>query len=181
MTRRALLFLAIVSALGLAGRARAQIANTDLAIAASASSPTYAGVPITMTVVVSNLGPDSVTGVATNHDLPESAAVLATSVVHSDGRQFPGGCFVGTGRTHCNLGSIVPQANATVTIVFIAREGSHVLRSWTLAALHNDPNTANNVVELSLLVSSGAVPVASPFVLMIFAVVLALIAWMKLE
>ena len=133
--------------------------------------------PITLTLVVSNLGPDYVAGVVINNLLPDGTSVSSTSVVHCDGREFPGGCFVGTGSVSCAVGSLAPNQFATITVVFTAAQGRNSIRSWTFAGLNREPNLANNSVETSFTVlSSSAIPLSSQIFVVLLLVALALIA-----
>jgi len=180
---RAVTFCILIATLAV--RARAQFANADLELATHATSPAFATVPITFTVVVKNLGPDYVTGVEVNNQVPEGSAVSLATVVHSDGREFPGGCFVGTvgslaGSVSCSVGSIDVNQFATITIVFTAPEGHQTVHSWTFAGLNNETNLANNDVETTLQVlPAAAIPVASAFLLMLLGLALAIVGWVR--
>lgn len=111
---------------------------------------------------------------------------MSASVNHSDGREFTGGCFIGTvgsleGSVSCAVGSIASQQFATITIVFTAMEGQNVIRSWTFAGLNNESKLANNTVETSFSVlPATAIPLASPMVLALVMVAFCVIATWRL-
>jgi len=160
-------------------------ANADLALTARVSEPAYATAPITATIVVTNLGPDYVTDVRVENQMSADASVITAAVVHSDGREFPGGCFVGTvgslaGSVSCAVGSIASQETATITIVFTATEGQHAIRSWTFGGF--DPNGDNNIVNTSFPVLPAAeIPAASGIGLWLLFLALGGVGWTRLR
>ena len=172
----------ILASLAIATPGHAQFAIADLALNTHISQPAFATLPVTLTVIVTNLGPDYVTDVNVENQLPDDSAVISTAVAHSDHREFPGSCFVGTvgslnHSVSCSVGSISPNEFATITVIFRAADGGNLIHSYTFAGLDTDANLANNTVDTSFAVlPAAAIPTGSTYFLPLLVALLAIIA-----
>jgi uncharacterized repeat protein (TIGR01451 family) len=122
--------------------------------------------PETYTIVVTNNGPGTATGVTVTDILP--AGTTFTSANASQGS------CTGTTTVTCNVGSLNNGASATVTIVVQAPPTlGPVANTATVSTTSSDPNPANNSSTASFNVVA-AVPAMSPFALLLTAIALAL-------
>lgn len=135
-------------------------AVADLGVTVTATpNPVLVGNNLTYNITVSNAGPDDATGVTLtdNIAIPNGQFILV-SVTPS------AGTCTGTGPITCNLGTIAPAANATVSIVIaptINTAGSppqSVTATNTASVTSNeqDTNTANNAASVGATVNASA-------------------------
>lgn len=147
---RALFTCIVVSLVLMPGVAPAQLAGADLAIDKSDQpDPAVAGLPLTYTVTVENLGPGTASGVQLEDVLP--LQVGFTSVTSSQGS-----CSQLLLVVTCSLGDLADQAVASVTIV-VTPSGSGTLNN--VAAVESqtlDPNPLNNLATETTTVGGGA-------------------------
>lgn len=114
--------------------------SIDLAVTKNDSiDPAIAGNDLTYTIVVTNNGPSTATGVSLSDTLP--AGVTFSSVVASQGTASEsGGVVTGT------LGDLAPAASATITLVVgvdSATRGT-LSNTATVSATETDSNSAND-------------------------------------
>jgi len=115
---------------GLAGLAELAVTKTD------APDPVMIGQNLTYTITITNSGPDMATAVTVGDALPGN--VTFVSALPSQGT-----CS-GTSIVTCNLGSIAPSANATVTIVVMPTMAGVISNSVNVAGNEADPVRDNN-------------------------------------
>ena len=89
---------------------------------------------ITYTLVVTNLGPDTATLVMVEDALPTLVTFETASA----------GCVVASGVVTCNVGTLVKNAIATVTIVVTANAEGMAENSAEVSSATDDPVPANN-------------------------------------
>ena len=144
--------------------AGAQAATADLAISTSDSpDPVTEGAELTYTVTVSNLGPESASGVTVTDELSSQVAFVSASASQ-------GGCDVKGKTVTCELGTLA-VGDATVTIKVTPKKAGQLTNSASVAIAQgdNDPGSANNTdTETTTVVAAGggggggaAVPLAA--------------------
>ncbi|MEA2569005.1 MAG: hypothetical protein QOI24_1006 [Acidobacteriota bacterium] len=147
--------------------ASTNVVTADVAITKTATPA--ANVPTgseTFTIVVTNNGPGTATGVTVTDILP--AGTTFTSAGASQGS-----CS-GTTTVTCNVGTLNNGASATITIVVQAPPTlGPVSNTATVTTTSSDPNAANNSSTTSFTVVA-AIPAMSPFALLLTAIALAL-------
>jgi uncharacterized repeat protein (TIGR01451 family) len=111
----------------------------DLSVTKSDSpDPVTKGSPLTYSVVVTNSGPGSATGVQLTDRLPANAQfVSATSTA--------GSCTQSGGTVSCNLGVLNNAASVTVTIIVTPKKPGTLTNTAQVNSNSPDPNTANNI------------------------------------
>jgi uncharacterized repeat protein (TIGR01451 family) len=156
-------------------------ASADVAVAKTpAAAPSVNQVAFTVTVT--NNGPSNATTVTMTDATP--AGTTFVSEMQNSGPAFvcanpPVG---GTGTTSCSIGTLVPGASATFTLVYQPTSSSPGLISNTanVTAATPDPNPANNSATSSSTVAS-AIPAATPLVLAALALALAALGMVVLR
>ncbi len=110
----------------------------DLSITQTdAPDPVTAGADLTYTVTITNNGPETATGVAFADTLPAGATfVSATS--------SQGTLAQAAGVVSGSLGSLEPEASATITIVVRSPTAGTITNTARVAGVQRDPDTANN-------------------------------------
>jgi uncharacterized repeat protein (TIGR01451 family) len=102
--------------------------------------PVHIGQKLTYTVVVTNNGPDTATGVSLIDNLPKNAGFGSATTTQ-------GTCTVKPAKQQvtCSLGNITSGQSATVTImVKPTKKGTITNTATATATSPSDPNTANN-------------------------------------
>lgn len=128
---------------------RYNVARADLAVSGVAeANPITLGDNLTVTITVTNGGPDGATDVALTSDLPAGAALVSATASQ-------GSCS-GTGPVTCALGAIASGANATVTLVVTPSQTGTASLSSTVAGAEIDPDTTNNAVTVSATVNAAS-------------------------
>ncbi|MFZ5876473.1 MAG: DUF11 domain-containing protein [Nitrospirota bacterium] len=121
--------------------------SADLAANKTVSNGTvYVGQNLTYTITVTNLGPNSATGVTVSDTLP--AGVSYVSATPSQGS-----CS-GTTTVNCTLGVLGNGASATVTIVVTATASGTVTNTATVGSGVSDPNSSNNSASVSKTITA---------------------------
>jgi uncharacterized repeat protein (TIGR01451 family) len=116
--------------------------NFDMAASVSAPpGPVHAGLPVTFTVTIRNLGPNPSHGVMQTATLPAGTAVLGAS-----------GSFTVSGNVVTfAVPDLAPGGSTTVTLTVLpAAPGPFTVKA--AASTHDDPNLANNTATLTLTV-----------------------------
>lgn len=114
-------------------------AAADLSITKTSDpNPMIAGTPATYTLVVSNTGPSTATGVTISDVLPAGLSVISV--------QAAGTCDVAGQTLTCQLGTVAPGSSTTVTIgvMVAATQVGTLTNTATVASTTPDPNPANN-------------------------------------
>jgi uncharacterized repeat protein (TIGR01451 family) len=119
----------------------------DLAITKTGSpSPTTTGTNITWTMVVTNNGPDTATGVNVADPLP--AGTTFVSVATTQG-SCTGGALIA-----CQLGTIADGGSVTITLVTTATTAGTDTNTATVVGNEQESNTANNTASASVVVNN---------------------------
>ncbi len=131
--------------------------TADLSVSKIASSNPVVGGNLTYTVVVTNNGPDTATGVTLTDPLP-------TGTTFASATPTQGSCS-GTGTVTCSLGSLANGAKATVTIVVQPTASGNVSNTANVSDQQTDPqanNTATVVATASVAAGAPPPPVVEP-------------------
>ena len=111
--------------------------GVDLAITKTASAPVVAvGQPLDYTLVVTNNGPGTATGVVVTDPLPAAFTLLTASSTQ-------GSCS-GTTTVTCNVGTMANGASVTITIHGTANGTGSLSNTATVSANETDGTPANN-------------------------------------
>jgi uncharacterized repeat protein (TIGR01451 family) len=122
----------------------------DLAVAKGAwPEPVGLGEALTFTLVVTNNGPSTATGMRLTDTLPLS--VTAVSAGFSQGS-----CAAESGSVICNLGALDAKANAAVTITVEPTATGTLTNLVEVAGVAFDPYTGNNAASQSTTVVPAA-------------------------
>lgn len=119
-----------------------QCPGVDLALGmVGLPQPVMVGSNLTYTVSVTNLGPDTATGVALTMNLPASAPVVSISSSQGSSQ------LTGTLLT-CNLGTLAVGHVATVTVVVTPSTEGTIYCSASVGTQQQELNSANNSVTV---------------------------------
>jgi uncharacterized repeat protein (TIGR01451 family) len=134
----------------------------DLSIAKTADRD-YAvvGSNVTYTIVVSNAGPGEATDVVVTDTLPAGTTLVSSSP----------GC-AGTTTVTCSLGTLAPNATATITlVVMMPSTPGPVSNTATVDTSSTDPTPANDAstATVNAVAQAPAVPSLSPIGLLALA------------
>ena len=131
--------------------AGAQAATADLAISTSDSpDPVTEGAELTYAITVSNLGPESASGVTVTDDLSSRVAFVAAS-------SSQGSCDIRGKTVTCELGMLA-VGDATVMIKVTPKKAGQLTNSVSVAIAQgdDDPTPANNTdTEATTVVAAG--------------------------
>jgi uncharacterized repeat protein (TIGR01451 family) len=124
------------------------IANLSVTVTDSAD-PVVAGQPLTYTAVITNAGPDAATGVSLN--LNSSSSAVYVNSTTTQGTVTPGYLSASAA-----LGTILPNAAATVTLTIIPLEtGTDTGHAEGYSSLQADQNILNNSADEITTVAAG--------------------------
>jgi uncharacterized repeat protein (TIGR01451 family) len=140
----------------------------DLAIAKSAPATTQAiGQTFDYTVVVTNPGATTATGVVVTDPLPANFALVSALSTQ--------GSCTGTATITCTVGTMLPGQSVTITIRGSGTISSIYPNTATVAANETDGNLANNTASATAYVAVP-IPTISEYGLLLMALLLALVA-----
>ena len=112
--------------------------QSDLAVEALAPRESLVGLPVTLTNVVSNLGPSRAVGVRVQSRIPEAGGLdKIVTPPHST-------CSVAGTLITCDLPPIAPQSSATVLITVTNLPVGEYQFISVVSGVHVDPHFANN-------------------------------------
>ena len=118
--------------------------SADLGVTLTASpDPVLAGQSLSYTLAVTNLGPDSASGVTLTDALPANVAFVSAS---------PGCVNVG-GVVLCSLGALASGGASNFTVVVAPTAGGLITNTLTVGSPTPDPNPANNTATCVVVVS----------------------------
>jgi len=116
--------------------------NADVAVLGSnAPNPVTLGSNLTYTVTVTNRGPSPATGVLLTNTLPGSVTLLSAT-------PSQGTCASAGNVVSCNLGSLLNQGQATVTIVVTPSIAGTITDRINVTTSSPDLNSANNATTV---------------------------------
>lgn len=153
----------------------AGVADLTLTITRSPDNPAP-GDPVTYTLVVTNNGPQTATGVVVSNDLPDGMVFLSSASTQ--------GSCTGTDPIQCSVGTLLMGQSATITInaQLPANAGGAYVNTATADSNESDP-TAPVASDTITLPAHGEahIPTLSEWMLILLAGLLALFAAMKLR
>jgi uncharacterized repeat protein (TIGR01451 family) len=124
--------------------------SADLSMDKSDSpDPVVVGQPLTYTLTVTNNGPDATNSVVVTDTLP-------ASVLFQSANASQGSCNHSAGTVTCNLGALLDQAVAVVTIVVIPQEAGPVSNTAAVASDIDDPDPDDNSDQEDSTVNPGS-------------------------
>jgi uncharacterized repeat protein (TIGR01451 family) len=113
--------------------------------------PVVVGSPLTYTLVVTNLGEATATGVVVTDTLPEGVAVITVTA-------SVGTCVVDESAITCDLGDLAVGQSATIVIVVTAPGvGGEIVNTAVVSAREPDPDQANNTTSETTTVIGGVI------------------------
>ncbi|MEA2338135.1 MAG: trimeric autotransporter adhesin, partial [Thermoanaerobaculia bacterium] len=139
----------------------------DVGITKTAPANPVEGVPFDYTLVVTNHGPITATGVTITDTLPATFAVSSAAATQ-------GSCS-GTTTITCNLGTILNGGNVTITIHGTPSTPGPLSNTATVTSNETDSAPGNNSATVAIVVVED-VPALSAYALMLLAVALAIAA-----
>jgi uncharacterized repeat protein (TIGR01451 family) len=110
---------------------------------------------ITYTMVVTNNGPDTATGVTVADPLPAGTSFVSVSTTQ-------GTCANSNGLIQCSLGTIPKGGAVTVTLVVRAMRAGRLTNEVTVVGKEPESNTANNRATATTLVPTPLTPPKKP-------------------
>jgi uncharacterized repeat protein (TIGR01451 family) len=124
----------------------------DLAVTKTdAPDPVKLNGQLTYTMVVTNNGPFTATGVTAADPLPEGTSFVSVSTTQ-------GTCANNAGLIQCSLGTMAPGATVTITLVVTATRVGTLTNTVTVVGKEPESNTANNTATATTLVPAPLVP-----------------------
>ena len=153
-------------------------ASTDLSIVKTANSGNYnPGASATYTIVVTNNGPATATGTTVTDVLP--AGTTLTSATSTQGT-----CS-GTSTVTCNVGTLAPNATATITlIVTLPTTPGTIQNTATVSSDQGELTPANNTSSTTIAIipaSPAGIPTLSPLALALMAMAMAMTVMLLLR
>jgi uncharacterized repeat protein (TIGR01451 family) len=146
----------------------AGVASVDVGIVKTAGAlPAIAGLPFDYTLVVTNHGPITATGVVVTDPLPPNFAFVSATPAQ-------GSCS-GTTTVTCNVGTMLNGASVSITIRGTPGVAGPISNTATVAATEPESLTSNNTSTLAVTVVEE-VPALGPLGLMLLAMTLAFAA-----
>jgi uncharacterized repeat protein (TIGR01451 family) len=123
----------------------------DLAITKTAApNPATVGNAITWTMVVTNNGPSSATGVTVADPLPAGTSFVSVATTQ--------GSCTGGALISCQLGSMPVGTSVTITLVTTATATGTITNTATTVGNEQETNTANNTASASTVVNGVFTP-----------------------
>ncbi len=125
--------------------------NVDLSITKTASpAPVIVGQTLTYTIVVSNNGTATATGVVVTDALPAGVTPVSEEITPA------GTCSRNDMTVTCSIDTLAPGASSTITIHVVPTQTGSIFNTATVAGNEPENNTANNT---SGRVESNVMPV----------------------
>jgi uncharacterized repeat protein (TIGR01451 family) len=123
----------------------------DLAVTKVGSpNPVEVGSNITWTMVVTNNGPDTATGVTISDPMPAGNTFVSATTSQ--------GSCTGGAILQCNLGTIAAGASVTITLVTTPTAVGTVTNTVTVVGNEAETNTANNTASASVTANQQTPP-----------------------
>jgi uncharacterized repeat protein (TIGR01451 family) len=119
----------------------------DLSIAKSGPATTTEGNNITYTLVATNNGPTTATGVTVSDPVPANSTFVSASP----------GCALSAGVVACSAGTLASGASQSFSVTVTAGSGGSIVNSATIGGNQSDPNAANNSATVTTSVNHNPV------------------------
>ena len=123
----------------------------DLRITKTGPAQVTEGDNIVYSLVATNLGPTTATGVQVTDPVPAGTTFVSAS----------GGCAHAAGIVTCTAGTLAPGASQAFSITVLALPGTSVTNTATVAGLQPDPNLANNTASVTTSINLNPVCTAA--------------------
>lgn len=123
----------------------------DLRITKTGPAQVTEGDNIVYSLVATNLGPTTATGVVVTDPVPAGTTFVSASA----------GCAQAAGIVTCTAGTLAPGASRAFSITVLALPGNSVTNIATVAGLQPDPNLANNVASVTTSINLNPVCTAA--------------------
>lgn len=119
----------------------------DLSVVKSDSpDPVSKGTQLTYSIVITNNGPGTATGVQLSDTLPASVQLVSAA-------STAGSCTQSGSTVACNLGELSNGTSVTVTIIVTPKKAGTLTNTAQVSSSSPDPNTANNTdIEQTIVV-----------------------------
>jgi uncharacterized repeat protein (TIGR01451 family) len=119
-----------------------QLLSADLGITKTdLPAPVTVNQNLAYTIAVTNHGPDPATGVSVSETLADGLTRVSANASQGTG-------CTGTSSVVCALGSVLPGANATVSLVVTPTVAGSVSNTATVSATQADPEPSNNTATV---------------------------------
>lgn len=123
-------------------------ASSDLSVTKTDSpDPVPAGSELIYTIVATNNGPDTASGVTVTDPLPAGMSFLSAESTQ-------GSCSESSGTVACNLGTLASHGTATVTIRVRPIAAGNASNTATITSNEGDPDLGNNAATASTTVQA---------------------------
>ena len=123
----------------------------DLRITKTGPAQVTEGGMIAYSLVATNLGPTTATGVVVSDPVPAGTTFVSASA----------GCALALGIVTCTAGTLAPGASQVFTITVVALPGTSITNTATVAGLQPDPNPANNTASVTTTINLNPVCTAA--------------------
>jgi uncharacterized repeat protein (TIGR01451 family) len=119
----------------------------DISVAKSGPATTTEGNNVTYTLVATNNGPTTATGVNISDPVPANSTFVSASP----------GCLLSAGVVTCSAGTLASGASQTFTVTVTAGSGNSIVNTATIAGNQSDPNGGNNSSTVTTSVNHNPV------------------------
>ena len=123
----------------------------DLRITKTGPAQVTEGDNIVYSLVATNLGPTTATGVQVTDPVPAGTTFVSASA----------GCSLALGIVTCTAGTLAPGASQAFSITVLALPGNSITNTATVAGLQPDPNLANNTASVTTSINLNPVCTAA--------------------
>src|SRR4051794_13595145 len=110
------------------------VPSPDLSITKTGPATTTEGNNVTYTLVATNNGPTTATGILVSDPVPANSTFVSASA----------GCAPVGGVVNCTAAGLAPGGTLTFTVTVKAGSGNSIVNTATVAAHQTDPNPGNN-------------------------------------
>jgi uncharacterized repeat protein (TIGR01451 family) len=123
----------------------------DLRITKTGPAQVTEGDNIVYSLLATNLGPTTATGVQVTDPVPAGSTFVSASP----------GCALALGTITCSAGTLAPGATQAFSITVLALPGSSITNTATIAGLQPDPNLANNTASVTTSINLNPICAAA--------------------
>jgi len=118
----------------------------DLSIVKTGPATAIGGSNITYTLVATNNGPTTATGVTVSDPVPANSTFVSASL----------GCVLSAGVVTCSAGTLASGASQSFTVTVTPGSGGSVVNTATIGGDQSDPNSGNNTSTVTTSVNHNA-------------------------